>query len=113
VTYEKYVGLLRGVDLIITLIDRDHTLLMGGFEAISLEKPLIVSDWPTLRDYFSQGTVFVANNAGAICEGINKVRRDQPALQRGMSLLHKQCNEDWERQFSELQGLINEITGDD
>ncbi len=113
VTYEKYVGLLRGVDLIITLIDRNHTLLMGGFEAVSLEKPLIVSDWPVLRDYFSQGTVFVSNDAEEICEGVNKVRQNHATLQREMSMLHKRLNEDWKRQFLELQGLINENTGDE
>jgi hypothetical protein len=113
VTYEKYVGLLRGVDLIITLIDRNHTLLMGGFEAVSLEKPLIVSDWPILRDYFSLGTVFVSNTVDEICEGVYKVRQNRVALQQEMSWLHKQLNEKWEGQFLELQGLINENTRDD
>lgn len=59
--YDRYVGLLRGVDVILDLTSQDHTLLMGAFEAVSLGTPLIVSDWPILRDYFSLGTVHVPN----------------------------------------------------
>jgi glycosyltransferase involved in cell wall biosynthesis len=106
ISYEKYVGLLRGVNLVMTLTTRDHTLLMGSFEAISLEKPLIVSNWPVLQDYFPQGTVFVSNTVESICEGVSNVRRNQITLQQEMSLLNKRLVGTWNSQFKEIQGLI-------
>ena len=51
IPYEQYVGLMRQVDTVIDLTDRDHTLLLGAFEAVSLGTPLIISDWPILREY--------------------------------------------------------------
>lgn len=112
ISYEKYVGLLRGVDFIMTLTDRDNTLLMGSFEAVSLEKPLIVSDWPVLRDYFPQGAIFVKNTVESICEGVSYARENQVVLQQGMSLTSRQLDEIWKDQFLELQKLINKDTQD-
>lgn len=69
-TFDEYVGLLRKSDAVMSLTTRDGTLLSGGFEAVSLEKPLIVSDWPVLKEYFTDGTVYVDNTAQGIYDGI-------------------------------------------
>jgi len=103
--YEQYIGLLRGMDAIMDLTLRDHTLLMGAFEAVSLEVPLITSDWPTLRDYFTLGTVHVANSVQGICEGVRRARCDQAELRRQMLVLHGQLEAEWERKLVELRRL--------
>jgi hypothetical protein len=100
--YGQYVSLLSGVNAVMDLHDRDHTLLLGGFEAVSLGKPLITSDWPLLRDYFSLGTVYVRNTAQGICEGVRRVQDDPTKLQRDIVLLCKKLELEWERQFGKL-----------
>ena len=99
-------GTVRGADAIATLSTRNHTLLMGGFEAVSLGKPLLVSDWPLLRDYFSLGAVYVSNTVEGLCEGIQRVRCHQADLQRGMLAMKKELEEEWERKFTQLQGIL-------
>lgn len=37
--YDRYVGLLWEADVVLTLTNRDHTLLMGGFETVSIGNP--------------------------------------------------------------------------
>jgi hypothetical protein len=106
--YDQYVGLLRGVDAVMDLVNQDHTLLMGGFEAVSLGKPLITTDWPILRDYFSLGTVHIRNTVEGICEGVRQVQRDLTGLQRDIVLLREKLELDWERQFAELLLLLKE-----
>jgi glycosyltransferase involved in cell wall biosynthesis len=106
--YDHYVGLLRGVSAIVDVVNTDHTMLMGAFEAVSLGVPLIVSDWPTLRDYFSLGTVYVPNTVDGICEGVRRVQRDHAQLQRDILLLREQLQLDWMQKFAELQHLLNE-----
>ncbi|OGP65516.1 MAG: hypothetical protein A2169_08385 [Deltaproteobacteria bacterium RBG_13_47_9] len=108
VPYAKYVGLLREVDAIIDLTNWDHTLLMGAYEAVSLGTPLIVSDWPVLRDYFHLGTVHVPNTVEGICEGVRRAQREQTALRQGILLLREQLQADWDRQFAELLLLLKE-----
>jgi hypothetical protein len=106
--YGQYVSLLGGVNVVLALNDLDHTLLMGGFEAVSLGKPLITSDWPILRDYFSLGTVYVRNTQQSICEGVRRAQREQTALRQCILLLREQLQDDWDRQFGELLLLLKE-----
>jgi glycosyltransferase involved in cell wall biosynthesis len=100
-SYERYVGLLRGVSAIMDLVNNEHTLLMGAFEAVSLGVPLIVSDWPLLRDYFSLGTVYIPNTVEGVCEGVRRLRRE-------ILLLQEQLQVEWMPKFTELQHLLNE-----
>ena len=107
-SYERYVGLLREVDAIMVLTTGDHTLLMGAFEAVSLGTPLIISDWPILRDYFSLGTVYVPNTVEGICEGLCLARSEQTELQQGILALQEQLQTEWVRKFTELWRLLDE-----
>lgn len=106
--YEQYVSLLQEVDVILDLTTQDHTLLMGAFEAVSLGTPLIVSDWPILRDYFSLGTVHVPNTVEGVCEGVRRIQREQAALQRDILRLREQLRAEWEHKFAELWHLLQE-----
>jgi glycosyltransferase involved in cell wall biosynthesis len=103
---ERYIGLLRAVDVVMDLTTRDHTLLLGAFEAVSLGTPLIVSDWPVLRDYFSLGTVHVPNTAEGIYEGVCYAKREHVTLQQDILRLRDQLHADWKQKFMELQHLL-------
>ena len=104
--YERYVGLLRGADAIIDLTTRDHTLLMGAYEAVSLGVPLITSDWPILQDSFSRGTVHVPNTVEGVCEGVRQARPERSSLQRDILCLQAELRGEWEQRFAELQQML-------
>jgi glycosyltransferase involved in cell wall biosynthesis len=103
---EQYVGLLRSVDAVMTLTTSDHTLLMAAFEAVSLGKPLITSDWSILQNYFYQGTVHVSNTVEGVCEGVRQARRAQETLQKDILGLREQLLAEWKQGFLKLQHLI-------
>jgi glycosyltransferase involved in cell wall biosynthesis len=105
---ERYVGLLRAVDAIMVLTTMYNYLLMGGFEAISLGKPFITSDWPLLRNHFSQGTVYIPNTAEGVCEGVRRAQQELPTLQRDILFLRQQLNDEWEQKHAELRSLLTE-----
>lgn len=107
-SYEQYVGLLRGVDAIMVLTTGQETLLMGAFEAVSVETPLIVSDTPVLRDYFCMGTVHVPNTVQGICQGLDLARRKHTVLKQEIVFLHEKLQAEWEEKLAELQQLLHE-----
>ena len=107
-SYEGYIGLLRGVSAIMDLVNNEHTLLMGAFEAVSLGTPLIVSDWPILRKYFPLGTAYVPNTAEGICEGVRRMQDEHTQLRRDILLLREQLQVEWMHKFTELQHLLSE-----
>lgn len=105
-SYERYIGLLREVDALIDLTTQDHTLLMGGYEAVSLGTPLITSDWPVLRDYFSQGTVHVPNTVEGIYAGVRRAQYEQATLRRDILRLREQLSSEWTHKLTELQEVL-------
>jgi len=104
--YKQYLSLLESVDVIIVLTTRDNTLLAGAFEGVSIGKPLIVSDWPILRNYFSLGTVHVPNTVKGICEGVRFVQSNYCAMKQGIMSLQDQLQKEWEEKFEQLKQLL-------
>ena len=71
-----YGGLITDADVVIDLTTFDHTMLRGAYEAIYQGTPVIVSDWPVLREAFPEGAVHVDNTADAIVNAVRTVERD-------------------------------------
>lgn len=104
--YAQYIGLLRGSDAVMDLTTRNHTLLMGAFEAVSLGTPLIVSDWPILKTYFSKGTVWVPNTVEGICEGVRRAQQEQASLRQNIQVLRKELQAQWNHDFNRLKQIV-------
>lgn len=108
IDHEEFIGLLRGTDVIMDLTTQDSTVLMGGYEAISLEKPLVTSDWPILRQYFDRGTIHTDNTPQGIADGIRQSQAELESLQSDIAELHTELLAEWDEHFGELQRLIAE-----
>jgi glycosyltransferase involved in cell wall biosynthesis len=102
----QYIGLLRAVDAIMVLTTRDHTLQLGGCEAVSVGQPLITSDWPFLRDFFSGGAVYVANTVDQIRDGILKMQRESRQLKEEMAQFRDTKRREWDEQIAQLRELL-------
>ena len=85
---ERYTSLLKAATAIMVLTTRDHTMQRGAYEAMALEKPLITSDWPLLRQTFSMGTVYVDNTTAGITVGLKAMIREHERLASEMRELH-------------------------
>jgi glycosyltransferase involved in cell wall biosynthesis len=103
---ERYYGLLSASQAVMCLTSRDHTLQCGACEALSLEKPVITSDWPMLKEYFHQGTVHVPNTGEGIRAGILEMQKNYAAYQAEMIALRQKQRHEWEGKIEELSSLI-------
>ena len=101
--YEEYFELLRSADAVMALTNRDGTLLMGGFEAVSAGRPLITSDWPVLREFFHLGTVHIPNSPEGIAEGVRRAQTQQRSLEQGMTRIREELEADWAHKIAELR----------
>jgi glycosyltransferase involved in cell wall biosynthesis len=106
VPYDQYIGLLRQAGAIIDLTTRNHTLLMGGFEAVSLGTPLVTSDWPILREYFSRGTVHIPNSVEGVRQGVRYAQEHEEVLRQEMADLKAALEAQWQCNSAELWELI-------
>lgn len=104
--YERYIELLRAADIVMVLTKRNHTLLMGGFETVSLGKPLVTSEWPVLRDFFSAGTVHVHGTAEDIAAGVRRALSERDGLESEMVGLRQRLEADWREELATLQTAL-------
>lgn len=82
-----YGGLLAGADVILTLTTRDHTMSRGGYEGIYQGTPVIVSDWPILREAFPEGAIHVDNTPSGIVRGLEGMQESLERYRSGAARL--------------------------
>lgn len=104
---KDYLTLLRSVDGIIALTTRENSMLCAANEAVSFEKPMIISDSDYLRGYFAKGAVYTANTAPAIQESYKAFIQIYDKLQTEVSLLKPQLSYAWEKQGKKFKTLVH------
>jgi glycosyltransferase involved in cell wall biosynthesis len=88
-TVAEYGGLLSDVDAVLVLTTLDHTMQRGAYEAIYQGTPVIVSDWPILRDAFPTGAVHVVNTPDHIAAGVRAIQKNVEAYRSGARRLRE------------------------
>jgi len=102
----EYVALLNRADAVMVLVKRDLTLLCGAYEAVAVEKPLITSDWPVLRNYFHRGALYVDNSALSIRDAVVEAQRRNSQLRSEIKDLKAMLKAHWEGRFAQLRQTI-------
>jgi glycosyltransferase involved in cell wall biosynthesis len=92
---EAYGGLITGADAVLTLTTRNHTMLRAAYEAVYQGTPVIVSDWPLLRESFPEGAEHVDNSAAAIARGIRAMQADLLPYREGAARLRTVKQQRW------------------
>jgi len=73
--------------VIVVLTTRPNTLLSGGYEALCLGRPLVVSDQAVLREYFEDAVVYVRDDAAGIAAGVREaLARSAELAERSVAL---------------------------
>jgi len=106
---EEYLGLLRASDCIMVLTTKDHTMLSGAYEAVSVKKPLITSNWPVLKNYFSKGTVYANNTSADIMKAVKYVMENRKKIEKDMRELERDLKEEWGKKFGKLVKKIEKL----
>lgn len=68
-----YFQYMVSVDAVMVLTTRDDTMQRGAYEALSLEQPIVTSNWPILRESFGAAAVYVDPAAQSIAEGVKEM----------------------------------------
>jgi hypothetical protein len=101
-----YYGLLAEADAVLALTTQDQTFQTGGAEAVWLGRPLIMSNWPELREVFARGTVFVDHTVESLVAGIGAVERRRAELEAEMRVLKRELDASRRARVSCLQSVI-------
>ncbi|MEO7296290.1 MAG: glycosyltransferase [Candidatus Limnocylindria bacterium] len=105
-TDDQYARLMSSVDAVVCLTTRDHTMQRGACEALSMSRPIVTSDWPLLRSYFTSGTVHVDNTAEGIRDGIQRLMTHYAAYAAAIAGLRTERIDEWQTRRAALIDLI-------
>jgi hypothetical protein len=102
-----YQNLLFSSDLIMVLTNQEYTLNCGAYEAIELEKPLIVSGTKTIKQYFRKGVVFTELDSKSIAQSIKWALANKSVLTDEIVSLKNELQIDWNLKYKKLLKIIN------
>jgi len=98
----EYFSLLCSCDAIMDLTLMENCLVCGAYEAVAVNKPIILSDTKALREYFNLGAVFTANDAESIATAISYINIERQDLERGVRVLENRLLSDWNKRKQSL-----------
>lgn len=106
---EDFWALLSSVDFIIDLTLRENCLVCGAYEAVALEKPLVLSDTKALREYFNQGCIYVSPSKESIFYGIMKAIEQRDSLEKDILSLKSEIQDSWNKRIDDLLQVIEQL----
>jgi hypothetical protein len=98
--YDIYIDLLQKVGVIMDLTTENTSIVAGGFEAVALEQPLIISNWLPLRRYFNKGTIYINNTSDEIKKAITVAMTKKGELSKEMTQLKIEKLKEWQEKMS-------------
>jgi len=104
--YNTYVDLLQKVDVIMDLTTESISIVSGGYEAVALEQPLILTNWIPLKRYFNKGTICISNTSDEIRKAIMVAMTKKEELSKEMHQLKIERTKEWEEKISNFYHLL-------
>lgn len=111
VSRQTYLAEIANADVVIALTTRDHTMQRGAYEAIYLGTPVIVSDWPLLREHFADGGLVSANEAGALAQCLRRAIEQREHLAVSAQRLRERKLARWDDNCKQIERVLDGAAG--
>ncbi len=105
-TDSEYFSLMARCHVVMPLTTFPELLVCGGYEGVSLDKPLLLGDTPTLREYFYKGTVFTKCEIDELYNSIIYARANYHILKGQVLELHKELLLEWPKILNKFNCAI-------
>ena len=103
---DAYWALLRSVDAVIDLTLMDDCLVCGAYEALSLGKPMVLSNNAASVDLFAGAAVFTDNTPADIRRALDALRAEHAQVQAAAQTRRRELTEAWDASARNLGSLI-------
>ncbi|UZE97973.1 glycosyltransferase [Alkalimarinus alittae] len=106
---EQYQSLIKSVDIVMVLTDLEYVLNCGAYEAISVDKPLILSDTLTIRSYFKYGITYTKLDESSLVQSIkdsvnNKDKHSWDIIDNKIRMVSE-----WEGRKANLEAVVSSL----
>jgi glycosyltransferase involved in cell wall biosynthesis len=105
----EYYRLIANAQCILSLSKDEATLLCAGYEALSVNIPLVTSDTKTLREYFHDSVIFTKNWSDDIAKNVELCLKNKKNIKKKMQLLRKSKTDEINLQLTNLKNSVDSI----
>jgi glycosyltransferase involved in cell wall biosynthesis len=102
---EEYAQRVAESDVLLALTTEPTSVMRAAYEAIYANRPLIVSDWPLLRELFPFA-IHVRNETSAIAEGLRRAATERNELRAAAGEARRLQEVRWDAQLGRLQEAL-------
>jgi glycosyltransferase involved in cell wall biosynthesis len=106
--YPKFLGEMRAAAVVAALSNDPQVMNRAAFEAVALERPLVLSDHDGLRKRFGKAALFTANEPEAIAATIRAALARQKELEARSHALRVELEEAHERAMGVLRNSLDQ-----
>ena len=103
---DRFKAILKSVDAVMVFTKHEYTLTCGAYEGIAANKPLILSNTKTIKEYFNKGSIYCDMSVDAIRSGILECFEKYDYLKWEIFKLKKELNISWKKQFNEIKEIV-------
>ncbi len=80
IAYDRFLGEMRAAAVVAAFSTDPHVMNRAAFEAVGLEKPLVLTDYQGLRDRFGEAALYTPNRPEAMAAAIRDALRRRAEL---------------------------------
>ncbi len=102
---DDYVRAVASADVVVALTTEPQSVVRAGYEAVYSQRPLVVSDWPVLREVFPHA-VHVENEPDAIASGVRAAIARHAELAETAPLALELQRRRWDCQLATLKATL-------
>ena len=97
-----YAQLLYSADAILVLTTLEELLTCGAYEAVALNKPMILSNTKALSSYFSKGTAYANPDSKSIAVAIMEIKENYDRYLKDVTDLRIELDVNWSKTFKKV-----------
>lgn len=105
-SYEDFDGLIFGSDLLIDVSTDPTVLVCGGYEAIAVGVPALVSNSPVSRQVFKKGFLYADSTVSSYAAEITRFMDEREQYRHQIGLFKAEFIAAWEQSFSRVEEKI-------
>lgn len=105
----EYWDLISSADGIMVLTTRENCLVCGAYEALSVNKPMILSKTDAIVDYFRLGSIYTNPTSDEILRSIMLFIANKHILSQEVETLKNRLNHDWNEKYYDLSSAIDRL----
>lgn len=109
--YSKFLGELLAADIVAVFSTDRRVMNCAAFEAIGLGRPLVLSDFPGLRQQFGSAAIFTPNEPRAMADALRRALLQREELTAKSVVLRPRLRAQREQVLAQLKEMLEVQVG--